>query len=108
MAQLFSLSAVLQKGYTLPEGDDQVVQGVGHFTKCMDQFMNKDGGSYNWADELKTMTAQWEKLVLGYKETVPGTTDMSYKGLLEALPEVMAKLPAVIEEKAEVEVKEEP
>jgi len=59
MAQLISLSAVLQKGYTLPEGEggEQVAQGVGHFTKCMDKFMNADGGSYNWAEELKIMTA---------------------------------------------------
>jgi len=43
----------------------------------MDQFMNKDGGSYQWADELKKMTTQWEKLVLGYKEKIPNTS-MSY------------------------------
>lgn len=57
MAQLISLSAVLQKGYTLPEGGGELAQSVGHFTKCMDKFMNKDGGSYNWAEELKIMTA---------------------------------------------------
>lgn len=58
LAQMFSLSAVLQKGYTLPEGEGgELAQSVGHFTKCMDKFMNKDGGSYNWAEELKIMTA---------------------------------------------------
>lgn len=59
MAQLISLCAVFQKGYTLPEGEEggeQVALAVGHFSKCMDKFMNKDGGSYNWAEELKTMT----------------------------------------------------
>ena len=51
---------------------------------------------YKWKDELESMTMQWNKLVLGYKDTVPGS-DMSYKDLNTALPEVMTNLPDSIE-----------
>lgn len=50
VANLVCLSSVLQKGYSLGEEGQQVAEGVGHFTKCMDQFMNKDGGTYHHAD----------------------------------------------------------
>lgn len=46
------------------------------------------------------MTTQWEKLVLGYKETIPNTS-ISYKDLNEALAGTIEKLPALIEEKVE-------
>lgn len=68
----------------------------------MDKFMNKDGGSYNWVEEHKVAATQFEKLVLGFKETIPGS-EMSYKDLNEVLPEVLKKLPDVLEEKAAAE-----
>lgn len=47
IASMLCLQTILQKGSSLP-GDDggQVAEGVEHFTKCMNSFINKEGGSY--------------------------------------------------------------
>lgn len=84
------LSTILQKGHSLPAGEDaeKVAQGVEHFTQCLATFMNKDGGPYDWQEELDAMTAKWNKLVLGHKDTVPGSS-MNFKDLRDKLPEFL-------------------
>lgn len=70
--------------------------------------MNSDGGPYNWQSELDAFTAEMNKVVLGQGGSIADTS-MSYKDLSAALPETMKQLPAVIDNKKEVEeVEEEP
>lgn len=111
MASAMSLSTILQKGHTLGEEHEGVSQSVEHFTKCLDKFLNKEGGSYAWSAELNAITGLWNKLALGYKENIPDS-EMSYKALNEALPDILTEsnLPADIEEvvdEPEVPVKKE-
>ena len=54
----------------------------------MNSFMNKDGGPYDWNSEMGTMTAEWCSLVLAKEDTIPGS-EMTYKDLNEALPNIM-------------------
>ena len=93
-----SLSTILQKGHTLGEDHEGVSQSVEHLTKCLDKFLNKEGGSYAWSAELNAITGVWNKLALGYKENIPDS-EMSYKALNEALPNILTdgNLPAEIE-----------
>ena len=89
VANVIALSTILQKGHSLPgEDSDKVAQSVEHFTRGLSQFMNKDGGTYAWAEELESVTASWNKLVLGYKDAIPGS-EMSFKDLNIALPEML-------------------
>ena len=99
VASVMSLSTILQKGHSLGDDHEEVSQSVEHFTKCLDKFLNKEGGSYSWSAQLNSMTGVWNKLALGYKENIPDT-EMSYKALNDALPQVLtdAVLPAEIEE----------
>lgn len=66
----------------------------------MNSFTNKDGGSYAWSNELEAMSAQWNKLVTGNKDQVPGS-EMSYGDLSAALSKFVNKdvLPAEIVDK---------
>lgn len=102
VASAMSLSTILQKGQTLGEDYEGVSQSVEHFTKCLDKFLNKEGGSYAWNAELNAITGLWNKLVLGYKDNIPDS-EMSYKALNDALPNVLtdSNLPASIEEVAD-------
>ncbi len=51
--------------------------------------MNEDGGAYAWSEELAAITGQWNKLVLGHGDVVPGST-LSFKDLMEKLPELLS------------------
>lgn len=111
VAQVMCLSAVLQKGHSLPGEDGELVaQGAEHFSQCLAKFMNKDGGPYDWQEELDAMTAKWNKLVLGHKEAIPGS-EVSFKDLRDKLPDMLkeSSLPAEITGvKVEEEKEEEP
>lgn len=106
---MIALSVIVQKGHSLP-GDDaeEVSQCAEHFRKCLSKFMNEDGGPYAWAEELAAISGQWNKLVLGHGDALPGST-LSFKDLLEKLPEIMndSALPAKIYEVRKEEVVEE-
>ena len=108
VASVMSLSTILRKGHTLGgEGEDyeDISQSVEHFTKCLDKFLNKEGGSYAWSNELNAITGLWNKLALGYKENIPDS-EVSYKALNEALPNILtdSNLPAEIKQVASVPV----
>ena len=66
-----------------------MAQSVEHFRKCLRKFMNEDGGAYAWADELATITSQWNKLVLGHQDSIFPGSSMSFKDLLDRLPEIL-------------------
>ena len=102
VTQMISLSAVVHKGYDLQHDDaEKVKKGAEHFYDALQKFMSVDDAApYKWKEELEAMVTQWTRLVLGYKDPVPGA-DMSYKDLSAALTEISANLPAVIEFKKE-------
>ena len=64
--------------------------------------MNSDGGPYNWSAEVDAFSNELNKVVLGLNGTI-ADVGISYKDLNAALQEVMKQLPAVIDDKKEVE-----
>lgn len=110
MASILSMSVVVQKGHSLGDDADSVTQSMGHFTSCLDKFMNKDGSAYEWSSQLEAFTNLMNKVALGHSSSIP-TTEMSFKDLNSALPGIMESLPAVIDDsknEVEEEVEEEP
>ena len=97
VAQIISLSTVVEKGHVLKGDDaDEVTICAKHFHDCLKTFMNTSGAAYDWSPELDAIVQQWTKLVLGYKDTVPGAT-MKYHDLNSALPDILKGLPEIIE-----------
>ena len=64
--------------------------------------MNSDGGPYNWSTQVDAFSNELNKVVLGLNGTIPDV-GISYKDLNTALQEAMKQLPAVIDDKKEVE-----
>lgn len=105
IASVMAMAVVLDKGGVLTEptdDDEKVVQGVQHLSKCINSLLSKDGGAYEWSRELDGFCSEIQKVVLGLSSSFPEVS-MSYKDFAAALPDVLGKLPAVIDDKIEDE-----